>query len=697
MRVCLTLFAYWPYVKKCDKQYSVFSAHDVVHDIYLTSTDRVQSLKDILVNGSVLHMFKSLNYKIILTSDCAEYGDPESEFVKDLKDFSDLHLNVNNIDELKNIYDTLEDDENVFVCNIFTKLLVPKISENVSQHVNLNSVLIQKLANEAAYEKLSDMSSYMTNSKFISFSYHSIEISNQEWISTSKSLTVLPKGIVTDMITNNVPYILGKTLMSLGIDISDTDIQVCDDDCAMTLFEENKNDTKFMAYFLHQRQRYTLYCTLNTVEQFFSFKTWPVNCVIHDFSSNNLLRTEWKDGEVCASLHTIFLRSLVLFKRFRTALPRYESTFEKTGLDTSEKSSQYVPVEPENDKHEYSETNIAIVNDTIVDEKETIDEQQYSQTEQIVSKEFTDESIYETGASKQSASKQSEESASEESLRQQSQDSASKESLRQQSQDSASKESLTQQSVSEYVEESHNVVNSILEKIVQDVCEHVSKQDEKNVANEHVSEQSLEKKDDKGKHEIDESNDQKDDMNDLENKEQKNDATLEITIVKDEKDAEESPVEPKNNVDSETTLESPPETSSDTSFDVDWKIKLLSKLNGDKSLLDKLDDSSPYTIIISDPPIILSGSFTPLSFQAFIGMTFNMKTSDAINARFSSSSENDVRINGFKVDMSSYETLNRISVYNVKVSKLKLDSRQATSKGVVYKHHKLIEQRMRFR
>ena len=70
MRISLSLFGQWPYLKNADTNLEIFSSSDCLPDIYVTSTLKSQSIKDIMFSGSLFHMFRDMKYKIILITDC---------------------------------------------------------------------------------------------------------------------------------------------------------------------------------------------------------------------------------------------------------------------------------------------------------------------------------------------------------------------------------------------------------------------------------------------------------------------------------------------------------------------------------------------------------------------------------------------------------------------------------------------------
>lgn len=308
MRISLSLFGQWPYLKNADTNLEIFSSSDCVPDIYITSTLKSQSIKDIMFSGSLFHIFRDMKYKIILITDCDLTCD-EYNVIKSFEDYVDEFVMIGDLQTLKMKLTTIK-DEDVLVCNILCKLVSPlelKNEVSSSNHKVVNSVLLQKIANVAANEIVNDICTSFSDSYSMCISYNSCEIIDEDWVFSNKAFALLPNGVITEMVSTNTNSLIVYTLDKLNIDLSNTDLSDNhDNNCAIT-FDEKDKELNIISHILYNDRKFLLYDEITETTEFKD--SWPQNFVITSSNSSNLLLTEWKNSDECKQIYNIFFRN----------------------------------------------------------------------------------------------------------------------------------------------------------------------------------------------------------------------------------------------------------------------------------------------------------------------------------------------------------------------------------------------------
>lgn len=309
MRVSLSLFGQWPYLKNADTDLEIFSSSDCPPDIYVTSTLKSQSINDILFSGGLFHIFRNMKYKIILITDC-DLTYEEYNIIKSFEDSVDEFIMIGDIETLKMKLRTIKDD-NVLVCNILCKLASPQELEKEkasSNHKVVNSVLLQKIANVAANETVNEICTSFSDSYSMCISYSSCEIVKENWECSNKAFALLPSGVITDVVMTNTNSLIVYALDKLDIDISNTDLSdTYDNNCAI-IFDELDQNKYIVSHILYKGTKFVVYQDIKELKD--SKDHWSENGFITASNSSNLLQTDWKYSEESTNVHKLFVTNL---------------------------------------------------------------------------------------------------------------------------------------------------------------------------------------------------------------------------------------------------------------------------------------------------------------------------------------------------------------------------------------------------
>ena len=97
MRISLTLFGQWPLTKNFSLPVNM-TAINLMDNAFLTSTQKEQSLKDILYDGALFHLLKKLDYTILLMVQC-DRESCEYNLLQSFKDDVDIFIEFNTFEE----------------------------------------------------------------------------------------------------------------------------------------------------------------------------------------------------------------------------------------------------------------------------------------------------------------------------------------------------------------------------------------------------------------------------------------------------------------------------------------------------------------------------------------------------------------------------------------------------------------------
>ena len=307
MRISLSLFGQWPYLKNSDKELEIFSASSNIHDTFVTSMNKSNSLSTILFDGGLFHLFRKLKHKIVIITDCNLSCD-EYETIKQFEDEVDDFILIDDLDVLKLKLKTIR-DENVFVCNIISNLVSPLESANEELSINhevVNSILVQKIANVAANRIVNEICTSFLDSYSVCLSYHSVEFSEKQWIDSNKAFALLPDGVITDLTSANTSDLLLATLDKLDIDMANTDLSIpYATNCAIVMIKD-ENPITIESHILHDNIRYLLNYNSTELSSENFENDWPEDCCIVSANSSNLLLSDWKYSQVSKQIFNIF-------------------------------------------------------------------------------------------------------------------------------------------------------------------------------------------------------------------------------------------------------------------------------------------------------------------------------------------------------------------------------------------------------
>jgi chemotaxis protein histidine kinase CheA len=199
------------------------------------------------------------------------------------------------------------------VCNIFSNLVSPSSNTLTStNHTNVDSILIQQVANTEANKILNEICTNFKDSYSICFSYHSVEYKDATWVTSHKSLALLPNGVVTNVCTTNTYSLLDFTFEKMDLyDVIETNID--DYNCAITCDVQDSNNPTIVSHMTLDKQKYTLECHLSDLNSE-ELICWPSQCTIETTPGNNLIKgTNWTSSQESARLWSIFKKKFTEF------------------------------------------------------------------------------------------------------------------------------------------------------------------------------------------------------------------------------------------------------------------------------------------------------------------------------------------------------------------------------------------------
>ena len=71
MRISLNLLSYWHNINDFGLKDIYFPEHDIINNIYHTSTYKTQSLKDVLSDGALFHLLEKNGYEVYIFTNCS--------------------------------------------------------------------------------------------------------------------------------------------------------------------------------------------------------------------------------------------------------------------------------------------------------------------------------------------------------------------------------------------------------------------------------------------------------------------------------------------------------------------------------------------------------------------------------------------------------------------------------------------------
>lgn len=289
----MSLFGQWPSAETLESNFQIFQSSKVVDNVYLTSMSKVQSLKDLLFDGALLHLFRNrMHHRVVLFTDC-KTTDEEYDYIHSLLADVDEFVQVTSIDMLVDDIAKI-DGEDVFVCTILLHMAAPHITDNSED--DASTTLQQTLESTYAQKIVNDVCTTFTNSYSLCISYNALVLSDAAWIPTSKAFVLIPHGVMEGLVCTNTNFMISMALQKLDIDLESTDFHHGENtvwmSCALTLY----GSTYFKCQSIVGFQQLRIECEEQTLAMSLDTR-WPSDARVYDTGGTNLLSTEWKVSE----------------------------------------------------------------------------------------------------------------------------------------------------------------------------------------------------------------------------------------------------------------------------------------------------------------------------------------------------------------------------------------------------------------
>ena len=306
-------------------------------DVFVTSTNAQNSLRDILYCSSALQFYKHNGYtlRLILQSG----GTEDDIFLRGLKHSVDEFISCQNIEDvLSNIVPTCN-------TNVITIVIIPSCcasmktnSESKPKMWAANGGITHNIAMRDAWDTVTQIYKKVPNTYAVG--YHCVEYKQGLWNETTRSLIITPSNITSPLPSSLTTTLYIWTLLGNSINTKSI-LNIPSETNVATSFFENGETWKFVCRIQQMNgsqfefmRNFSAHMHDELTENFeFNAPLWSV---IDIETGENIIDTDWKQLEDREELQNILLKSMTDFVGWRnTSSNNKEHLFPQHDVDTT--------------------------------------------------------------------------------------------------------------------------------------------------------------------------------------------------------------------------------------------------------------------------------------------------------------------------------------------------------------------------